>query len=117
MKSAGRGKRTSAAEVTNISAAGIWLLLDERELHLPFAKFPWFRSATVGQILNVERPSSHHLRWPDLDIDLAVESIERPERYPLVSTSRSLTTSEPRARATTPRRGGKRRAAARAGSR
>jgi hypothetical protein len=26
-----------------------------------------------------------HLYWPDLDIDLSVESIEHPERFPLVS--------------------------------
>jgi hypothetical protein len=32
--------------------------------------------------------SPHHLYWPDLDIDLAVESIEHPERYPLVSRAR-----------------------------
>jgi hypothetical protein len=25
------------------------------------------------------------LYWPDLDIDLAVDSIEHPEQYPLVS--------------------------------
>jgi hypothetical protein len=27
----------------------------------------------------------HHLYWPDLDIDLAVESIRHPEQFPLVS--------------------------------
>jgi hypothetical protein len=27
----------------------------------------------------------HHLYWPDLDIDLAVESIRHPEKFPLVS--------------------------------
>jgi hypothetical protein len=26
-----------------------------------------------------------HLYWPDLDVDLAVESIRNPERFPLVS--------------------------------
>jgi hypothetical protein len=71
-----------------VSAKGFWLLLDERELFLPFSKFPWFREATVGQILNVSRPSAHHLYWPEIDVDLAVESIEHPERYPLVSRVR-----------------------------
>jgi hypothetical protein len=28
---------------------------------------------------------SEHLFWPDLDVDLAVDSIHHPERYPLVS--------------------------------
>jgi hypothetical protein len=74
---------TSATEVTNISRHGFWLLLEDRELFLPFEEFPWFRSASVGAILNVERPHPHHLYWPELDVDLSVESIEHPERYPL----------------------------------
>jgi hypothetical protein len=45
--------------------------------------FPWFREATIREITNVQLPSPHHLYWPDLDIDLAVESIEHPEKYPL----------------------------------
>jgi len=32
-------------------------------------------------------PHPHHLYWPDLDIALAVESIDHPERFPLVSAS------------------------------
>jgi hypothetical protein len=85
MKSAQLGKLTSEVEVTNISKHGFWLLLDGRELFLPFAEFPWFRDVPVGKLLNVELPHAHHLYWPDLDVDLAVESIEHPERYPLVS--------------------------------
>jgi hypothetical protein len=72
-------------EVTNVSPHGVWLLLDERELFLPFRDFPWFRDATIAQLVHVERPSAHHLYWPDLDVDLATESIEHPERYPLMS--------------------------------
>jgi hypothetical protein len=29
--------------------------------------------------------SPGHLYWPDLDVDLAVESIFHPDRFPLVS--------------------------------
>jgi hypothetical protein len=29
-----------------------------------------------------ERPQPQHLYWPDLDVDLSVDSIEHPERYP-----------------------------------
>ena len=89
MRSAQRRKRTSGVEVTNVSSHGFWLLLDERELFLPFEKFPWFRDAPIAKLLRVQRPSSHHLYWPDLDVDLAVESIEHPERFPLVSKVRN----------------------------
>ena len=77
------GTVTSAAEVTNISQHGFWLLLDDRELFLPFEEFPWFKGASVEAILEVERPQPQHLYWPTLDVDLSVDSIEHPERYPL----------------------------------
>jgi len=85
MKSAAPGKRTLAVEVTNVSLNGFWLLLDGRELFAPFREFPWFADATIQQLTHVERPSPHHLYWPALDVDLAVESLDHPERFPLVS--------------------------------
>ena len=85
MKSAAPGPSISAAEVTNVSTHGFWLFIGERELFVPFSQFPWFREASVREITNVQLPSPHHLYWPDLDIDLAVESIEHPEKFPLVS--------------------------------
>ena len=85
MKSATPGSSTSAAEVTNVSPHGFWLFVGERELFVPFDHFPWFRDASVREIANVQLPTPHHLYWPDLDIDLAVDSIEQPEKYPLVS--------------------------------
>ena len=85
MKSALPGTDTSPTEVTNISKHGFWLLVDDRELFLPFERFPWFKDAPVSAILNVQRPQPHHLHWPDLDVDLHIESIEHPDRFPLVS--------------------------------
>ena len=77
------GMITSQAEVTNISRHGFWLLVDERELFLAFAEYPWFKRAPVEAILRLEQPRPGHLHWPDLDVDLSVDSIEHPERYPL----------------------------------
>jgi uncharacterized protein DUF2442 len=85
MRSAPPGPSTSPVEVANISPHGFWLFVGERELFVSFKDFPWFRDASVREITNVALPSPHHLYWPDLDIDLAVESIEYPEKYPLLS--------------------------------
>jgi Protein of unknown function (DUF2442) len=79
------GTATSETEITNISKHGFWLLLDGRELFLAFEDFPWFKHATVQQIVDVQRPAEGHLHWPELDVDLSVDSIEHPERYPLRS--------------------------------
>jgi hypothetical protein len=74
-----------APEITHVSKHGFWLLLGEEELLLPFEQFPWFRRATIEQISHVEWPAPEHLYWPELDIDLALDSIRRPEAFPLVS--------------------------------
>ena len=86
------------AEVTNISKHGLWLLFGDRELFLPFQHFPWFADSPVGQLLNVEMLSPGHFYWPDLDVDLSLESIEHPERFPLASRARLKPEEEPRRR-------------------
>src|SRR5713101_624588 len=89
MRSAQRGKRTLEVEVTNVSPHGLWLLLGDRELFLPFDKFPWLRDAPIAKLVRVQLLSLNHRYSPGLDADLAVESIEHPERFPLVSKVRS----------------------------
>lgn len=89
MKSAKPGKSTSLAEVTNVSKHGFWLLIGDKERFIAFEQFPWFREAPIDHLLNVELQSPRHLHWPDLDVDIAVESIDHPERFPLVSKVRS----------------------------
>lgn len=78
------GTTTSAAEVTHVSRHGFWLLLGDEELLLPFEHFPWFKNATIDQLSQVERPTPNHLYWPQLDIDLSVESIRNPSAFPLL---------------------------------
>lgn len=85
MNSALLGHDTLVAEVSNVSKHGFWLLLGLEEIFAPFEQFPWFREASIGKITKVEWPSPNHLYWPDLDIDLAVESIRCPYKFPLVS--------------------------------
>ncbi len=73
------------AEITNISLHGIWLFHNQKEYFLPYSDFPWFKEAKVQHILNLEIPSENHFYWPDLDIDLNLDSITNPEDYPLIS--------------------------------
>jgi hypothetical protein len=76
---------TSVAEVTHVSRHGLWLLLDDEELLVPFDKFPWFRQATIEQLSAVEWPTPDHLYWPQLDVDLSVKSIRSPDDFPLIA--------------------------------
>ena len=83
MNSLAHGNNTSAVEVTNISAHGLWILAHDKELFLSYEDFPWFKDQTVKTILNVEEPSNGHFYWPDLDVDLSIEIIENPGLFPL----------------------------------
>ena len=85
MKFEAPGSTISDVEVTNIPRHGFWIFVDAEELFLPFSEFPWFQGAPVSAIINVQRPQPHHLYWPDLDVDLYVDSIKHPEKYPLVA--------------------------------
>ena len=83
------GISTLAVEVTHMSKHGFWLLLDDEELPIPFSDFPWFKSATIEQLCEIERPTENHLYWPELEMDLSVESIRKPENFPLISKIRA----------------------------
>ncbi len=79
------GAIISDPEVTNISKHGLWLLAGGEELFLSFDEFPWFKDAAIKDILSVEEPTSGHFYWPALDVDLSINVIRDPARYPLKS--------------------------------
>lgn len=85
MSSGPLGKNFSGVEITNISTHGIWLLVKSGEYFLPFEDFPWFRDATVAAIQNVSEPTAGHFHWLDLDVDLGLDTIRDPKKYPLRS--------------------------------
>jgi len=69
-------------EVLNISSHGIWLLTNDKEIFLPYEEFPWFKDQTVKSITNVQEESSGHFYWPNIDVDLTIESIEHLRNSP-----------------------------------
>ncbi|MBT3295461.1 MAG: DUF2442 domain-containing protein [Verrucomicrobia bacterium] len=79
------GTNTSPAEVTNVDAHGIWVLVCDKEHFLPHEDFPWFKKANIEDVLNLELHHGVHLHWPALDIDLTLDSLENPHKYPLVA--------------------------------
>ena len=53
---------------------------------MPYSEFPFFKDVSVGKILNVEEANPGHFYWPDLDVDLGIETIESPDRFPLLAS-------------------------------
>ncbi len=86
MKSQKLGKNILEIEVLSISNNGVWLLVKDQEYFMDFKYFPWFRDSCISHVLNVELIHGHHLYWPDLDIDLELNSLAQPENYPLVAS-------------------------------
>lgn len=78
------GTRTTIAEVTMITSRGILLYVGGHEYYLSHEKYPWFRDAKVSDVLAVEMPDNDSLRWEALDVDLHVDSLIHPEKYPLI---------------------------------
>lgn len=72
----------SCAEVTSINPHGFWLQCGDEELYLPFVEFPWFEHATIAQICRVQCPSATRIYWPELDLDLALDTIRNPLAQP-----------------------------------
>ncbi len=93
MRFGATGTATSGAEVLNVSVHGFWIMVEGQEHCLDFDHFPWFRNARVGQLFEVELFHGHHLHWPSLDVDLDLERIRNPDRFPLVAEEASGTSA------------------------
>ena len=85
-----RGDNTFPVEITHISSHGVsshgvWLLTDQEELFMSYQNFPWFKNQPVNAIIEVEEVSRGHFYWSKIDVDLTVEMIKHPEKFPLVA--------------------------------
>ena len=84
MTSSQLGMSTSPeVEVENISPHGVWIWVKGREFLMNFRDYPCFLGATIGQVQNVELRNGYCLHWPDLDVDVDLDTLLHPEKYPL----------------------------------
>lgn len=82
------GTVTSPIEVVQLTPHGVWLAYHDMEFFLDHDLFPWSRDATATQVFNVLEISPEHFYWPEVDVDLDLERIQHPERFPLVTKTR-----------------------------
>jgi hypothetical protein len=68
----------SYAEVTSINPRGFWLRFGTEQLYLPFIEFPRFEHATASQIACVVSLGSSRVYWPELGVDLTLDTIRNP---------------------------------------
>ena len=74
----------TSASVLMINAQGIMLSVCGHDYFLSYNRVPWMQDAPIRSVLNVQMSGPEAIEWPDLDVDLEIESLRHPERYPLV---------------------------------
>ena len=70
--------------VLMINAQGIMLSVLGNDYFVSYNRIPWMQDAPVRSVLNVQMSGNRAIEWPDLDVDLEIESLQHPERYPFV---------------------------------
>ena len=83
MRSPARGKSASV-EVQGVQKHGIWIFVKGKEYFLPYQTYPWFRNARTREIQNVKLTNGYHLYWPALDVDLELDAVKHPKKYPMM---------------------------------
>jgi hypothetical protein len=84
MKSLKNGKNILVS-VENITPFGIWLYVKGKEYFLSYEDYPYFKEKTISSIQKVKLLHGFHLYWKDLDVDLEIDNLENPDKYPLKS--------------------------------
>jgi len=78
------GTNTSV-KVHAIVANGIMIEAHSNVYFLPYNSNPWFENAKVADVFDIESVGHTGIRWNALDVDLSIESLIHPEKYPLIA--------------------------------
>ena len=77
--------KSISVSIENITPFGIWLFVREKEYFLSYKDYPYFKDQTLNSIQNVELHHGFHLYWPELDVDLEIDNLDNPAKYPMKS--------------------------------
>ena len=74
----------TSANVLMINDKGLMLSVLGQDYFISFNRLPWMKDAATRDVLDVQMCGDDAIEWPKLDIDLEIDSLKHPERYPLV---------------------------------
>lgn len=74
----------TSANVLMINDKGLMLSVLGQDYFISFNRLPWMKDAAIRDVLDVQMCGDDAIEWPKLDIDLEIDSLKHPERYPLV---------------------------------
>ncbi len=75
---------STLAGVLMINEHGIMLSVQGQDYFLSYNRVPWMRDATINEVLDVRMSGKNAIEWPKLEVDLEIDSLKHPERYPLL---------------------------------
>lgn len=76
--------QNTLASVLMINAQGIMLSVLGNDYFLSYNRVPWLKDARISDVLNVRMSGRSAIEWEALGVDLEIESLKHPERYPLI---------------------------------
>ncbi len=76
--------QNTSVSVLMINAQGIMLSVQGNDYFISYNRMPWLKDARISDVLNVRMSGRSAIEWTSLDIDLEIESLKHPERYPLI---------------------------------
>ena len=75
---------STSVDVLMINEKGVMISVMGQDFFLSYNRVPWMRDATINEVLDVRMNGKNAIEWPKLEVDLEVESLRHPERYPLL---------------------------------
>lgn len=76
--------QSTSVSVLMINMQGIILTVLGQDYFISYNRVPWLRDARISDVLNVKMCGHSAIEWEALGIDLEIESLKHPERYPLI---------------------------------
>ncbi len=70
--------------VLMINDKGIMLSVKGNDYFISYNRIPWMKQACISDALDVKMSGRNAIEWPKLDVDLEIDSLKHPERYPLI---------------------------------
>ncbi len=80
----------TSVSVSMINAQGIMLSVLNHDYFISYNRIPWMKDAPIRSVLNVQMCGTEAIEWPELEVDLEIESLQHPEKYPLIIKRNSL---------------------------
>ena len=81
---------STQVSVLMINDKGIMLSVKGNDYFISYNRIPWMKHACISDALEVRMSGRNAIEWPKLDVDLEIDSLKHPERYPLIMKRNEL---------------------------